>query len=195
MRTSPDYFRLVMMNNVFGGQFSSRLNLNLRERKGYTYGARSSFEWRVMGRGLWVATASVQTAATAPSVAEFLKELDGMVGQQPITAEEVEFCRHNFIRGYASLFETPTQVANQLETLFTYLLPDDYFNTVLPGVNAVTVDDVSAAAKKYLKVGELTIVVVGDRAKIEAGLRELPVGKELKVLRFDEDFRLAPGEK
>ena len=106
-----------------------------------------------------------------------------------------EFCRRNFIRGYPSLFETPTQVAGQLETLFTYHLPDDYFNTVLPGVDAVTLEDVSATAKKYLKVGELTIVVVGDRSKIEPGLRELPVGKDLQVLRFDADFHLAPGEK
>ena len=151
MRTSPDYFRLLVMNSVFGGQFSSRLNLNLREQKGYTYGAKSMFEWRVHDPGLFVATASVQTAVTAPAVAEFLKELDGMVGGRPITAGEVEFCRRYITRGYPSLFETPTQVAGQLETLFTYRLPDDYFNTVLPGIDAVTVDDVSATAKKYLE--------------------------------------------
>ena len=171
MRTSPDYFRLLVMNSVFGGQFSSRLNLNLREQKGYTYGAKSMFEWRVHDPGLFVATASVQTAVTAPAVAEFLKELDGMVGGRPITTGEVEFCRRYITRGYPSLFETPTQVAGQLETLFTYRLPDDYFNTVLPGIDAVTLDDVSATAKKYLKVGELKLVVVGDRSKIEAGLR------------------------
>ena len=107
----------------------------------------------------------------------------------------MEFCRRYITRGYPSLFETPTEVAAQLETLFTYRLPDDYFNTYLSGIDAVTVDEVSATAKKYLKVGELTIVVVGDRSKIEARLRELPVGQDLKVLRFDADFRLAPAEE
>ncbi len=92
------------------------------------------------------------------------------------------------------MFETPTQLAAQLETLFVYRLPDDYFDTVVPGINAVTGDDVLAMAKKYLKTGELTIVVVGDRKKIEADLRELPLGKDLKVYQFDDDFRLVPAK-
>ena len=191
---SPDYFRLLVMNDIFGGQFSSRLNLNLREQKGYTYGARSMFEWRVYQPGPFTATASVQTRVTAPALAEFLKEFAGMVGGRPVTAAEVEFCRKFITRGYPGLFETPTQLAAQLESLFIYHLPDDYFNTVVPQVKAVSGDDVLAMAKKYLKLDELTIVVVGDRAKIEAGLRELPIGKDLKVYRFDDDFRLVPGK-
>ena len=117
-----------------------------------------------------------------------------MVGGRPVTAAEVEFCRKFITRGYPGLFETPTQLSRQLESLFIYHLPDDYFNTVVPQVKAVSGDDVLAMAKKYLKLDELTIVVVGDRAKIEAGLRELPIGKDLKVYRFDDDFRLVPGK-
>jgi zinc protease len=194
-RKSPDYFSLVVMNAVFGGQFSSRLNLNLREEKGYTYGARSSFEWRVMEPGPFVATASVQTKVTAPALTEFLKELDGMVGGRPVTAKELDFCKKYITRGYTAGFETPTQLAMQLETLFTYELPDDYFNTVLPGVRAVTADDVLRVAKKYLALDRLAVVVVGDRQAVEPELHKLPLGKKLTALGFDEYFYLVPAKE
>jgi zinc protease len=194
VRTSPDYFRMLMMNAIFGGQFSSRLNLNLREKKGYTYGARSAFEWRVHGIGPFVASASVQTGVTTPALAEFLKEMDGMVGGRPVTQPELDFCRKYFVRGYPGMFETTGQVAGQLETLWTYGLPNDFFNTVVPKISAVNADDVLRMAKKYLKLQNLLIVVVGDRAKIEADLRELPVGKDLTVYEFDDDFHLTPAK-
>jgi len=193
-RNTPDFFSQSVMNMVFGGQFSSRLNLNLREEKGYTYGARSAWDWRVHERGPFVATASVQTAVTAPALSEFLKELDGMVGGRPVTENELDFCKKFVTRGYTAGFETSTQVATQLETLFAYKLPDDYFNTVVPGVRAVTVEDTLRVAKKYLDLGRLAIIVVGDRAKIEPELRKLPQGKDLAVYVFDEDFRLAPAK-
>jgi zinc protease len=191
-RRGPDYYRLLVMNAIFGGQFSSRLNLNLREAKGYTYGARSSFEWRVHQAGPLVATASVQTRVTAAALAEFVKEFEGMAGRRPVTAAELEFSRNFIRRGYPAMFETPSQLAAQLETLFVYRLPDDFFQTVVPKVAAVQGDDVLAMARKYLKPDELTIVVVGDRAKIEADLRQLPLGKDLTIARFDDDFRLVP---
>ena len=193
-RTSPDYYRLLLMNAVFGGQFSSRLNVNLREQKGYTYGAQTTFDWRVHEVGPFNATASVQTAVTAPALVEFLKEFDGMVGGRPVAGDELQFCRRFLTRGYPAMFETTTQLAAQLETLFAYRLPDDYFNTFVPEVDAVTADQVLDTAKKYLKVGELTIVVVGDRKKIEAGLRDLPVGKDLAIFQFDDDFHLTPAK-
>ena len=145
--------------------------------------------------GPFVATASVQTAVTAPALAEFVKELDGMVGggRHRRRSWNSAAVHHPRLPG---LFETPTQLAAQLETLFAYRLPDDFFNTYLSRRSTRSrADDVSATAKKYLKAGSLTIVVVGDRTKIEAGLRELPVGQDLKVLRFDADFRLAPAEE
>jgi zinc protease len=180
------------MNAVFGGQFSSRLNLNLREKKGYTYGARSAWEWRVRQPGPFMAGASVQTGVTALALAEVLKEFEGMVGGRPVGAKELDFCRKFLTRGYTAGFETPGQVAQQLETLFAFQLPDDYFSTVVPGVMAVIADDVMRVAKEYLPLDHLTVVVVGDRKTIEPGLHELPLGKDLEVLRFDENFRLAP---
>ena len=128
-RNTADFFAQNVMNMVFGGQFSSRLNLNLREQKGYTYGARSAWDWRVNERGPFVATSSVQTAVTAPALSEFLKELEGMVGARPVEEKELDFCKKYVTRGYTAGFETPSQVATQLETLFAYKLPDDYFNT------------------------------------------------------------------
>jgi zinc protease len=191
-RNTADFFAQNVMNMIFGGQFSSRLNMNLREQKGYTYSARSAWDWRVHQRGPLLATASVQTAVTAGALAEFLKELDGMAGARPVGEKELDFCKKYVTRGYTAGFETPSQVATQLETLLAYKLPDDYFNTVVPGVRAVTAADVARVAKEYLAVDRLTMIVVGDRAEIEPDLRKLPTGTDLTVYQFDENFRLLP---
>ncbi len=193
-RNSPDYFPLLVMNSVFGGQFSSRLNMNLRENKGYTYGARTHFDWRVHQPGPFLATASVQTAITHLALVEFLKEFAGMCGDRPVEKDELEFSKTYLTRGFPAGFETPGAVAQQLETVIVYGLPDDYFNTVVPGVSAVAADDVLRVAKQHLDLGRLRAIVVGDRKKIEAELRQLPIGKNLTVLQFDEDFRLVPAK-
>jgi zinc protease len=193
-RKSPDYFALSVMNSVFGGQFMSRLNMNLREQKGYTYGARTLFDWRVRQAGPFLATAQVQTAVTAPAIVEFLREFEGMVGKRPVGKEELEFSKTYLTRGYPAQFETPDAVAGQLETLVEYGLPDDYFNTVVPKIGAVTPDEVLRVAKQHLLTENLAVIVVGDRAKVEADLRKLPIGKDLTVLKFDENFRLVPAK-
>ena len=191
-RRSPDYHALTVMNSIFGGQFSSRLNMNLREKKGYTYGARTTFDWRVHQPGPFVATSSVQTAVTAPALVEFLNEYAGMVGKQPISDDELEFSKKYLTRGYPAGFETPTQVANHLETLVEFRLPDDYFNTYVPKIRAVTAEEVLRVARKYLDVDHLAAIIVGDAKQVEEPLRKLPIGKDLTVVRFDEDFRLLP---
>jgi zinc protease len=193
-RNSPDYYALTVMNTIFGGQFSSRLNLNLREAKGFTYGARTAFDWRIRQPGPFLASASVQTAVTAPALVEFLKEFDGMVGARPIEAKELEFSRDYLTRGYPADLETPSQIVRQLETLVEYDLPDDYINTYIPRIAAVTAADVLGMAKAYLHPDRLAIVIVGDRTKIEANLRKLPAGKSLEVFQFDKDFRLQPAD-
>jgi len=134
----------------------------------------------------------VSGCVTAPALVEFLKELSGMLGQRPIAAEELEFSKTYITRGYPAGFETPHHVAGQLEALVQYRLPDDYFNTFVPKIRAVTGSRVVDMARKYLDVDHLTAVIVGDRAQIESSLRELPIGKNLSVVRFDENFRLAP---
>jgi len=191
-RMSPDYFPLVVMNTVLGGQFSSRLNMNLREEKGYTYGARTYLDWRVQQPGVYLGSASVQTAVTAPALTEFLKEYRGMTGARPLGAEELEFCRTYLARGFPAEFETSAQLAQQLDTLVQYRLPDNYFQTVVPGIRAVTAEDVLCVARKYVNMEHLAVVVVGDRSAVEADLRKLPIGKNLAVYRFDEEFRLVP---
>ncbi len=191
-RSTPDYFPLSVMNSALGGQFASRLNMNLREDKGYTYGARTLFDWRGRGTGTYTASASVQTAVTAPALTEMIKEIREIAADRPIKADEMDFCKTFVIRGFPANFETSSSLAAQLESIVQFHLPDDYFNTIQPGIASVTTDQVTEVAKKYLKPENLLIVVVGDREKVEKSLRELPVGKDLKVLQFDETFKLQP---
>jgi zinc protease len=191
-RNTPDFFAQNVMNMVLGGQFSSRLNMNLREQKGYTYGARSAWDWRVHGSGPFSASASVQTAVTAPALSEFLEEMEGIRGGRPVEEKELDFCKKYVTRGYTAGFETASQIAMQLEMLFVYGLPDDYFNSVVPSVRAVTAEDAIRVAKKYLNLDQLTIIVVGDLKTIEPELQKLPVGKNLTVYHFDNSFRLVP---
>lgn len=181
-RSTPDYFPLRVLNTILGGQFMSRLNLNLREDKGYSYGAFSSFDYR-RSAGPFSAGAGVQTAVTRESVVEVLKELRDIGDTRPVTAQEVEFAKQTIIRAYPSGFETPGQIAGRLEDLVIYNLPDDYFNKLTEQVLGVTLDDVERVANQYLKPDKMTVLVVGDRKTIEPGLRALDgVGATLTLL-------------
>ena len=171
-RSNPDFFPLQVMNSILGGQFTSRINLNLREDKGYTYGARSAFSMR-RGAGPFSATADVQTAVTKEAVAEFMKELKGVRGENPVTQKELEYSKQSLIRRYPSGFETVGQISGQLSNLVTFGLPDSYFNDYIAKINAVTLEDVNRVAKKYLAPDKMAIVVVGDRKVIEPGLKQL----------------------
>ncbi|HEX8267690.1 MAG TPA: pitrilysin family protein [Pyrinomonadaceae bacterium] len=171
-RSSPDFFPLQVMNSILGGQFTSRINLNLREDKGYTYGARSNFSMR-RGAGPFTASSDVQTKVTKESVAEFMKELTGIRGTVPVTQQELEYSKQSLIRRYPSGFETVGQISGQLSNLITYGLPDSYFNDYISKINAVTLADVNRVANKYLSPDKMAIVVVGDRKLIEPGLKQL----------------------
>ncbi|HKR02878.1 MAG TPA: pitrilysin family protein [Pyrinomonadaceae bacterium] len=171
-RSTPDYFPLLVMNTMLGGQFTSRVNMNLREDKGYTYGARTAFDYR-RGAGPFMATAGVQTAVTKESVYEFMKELRGIRGERPVSADELEFSKQAIIRGFPRTFETPEQIANRLTDVVVYNLPDDYFNSYITRVRAVTVADINRVANRYLDPSRMAILVVGDRKVIEPGLRSL----------------------
>jgi zinc protease len=171
-RSSPDFFPLQVMNSILGGQFTSRINLNLREDKGYTYGARSGFAMR-RGAGPFSASADVQTAVTKEAVAEFMKELNGIRGVIPVTQKELEYSKQSLIRRYPGSFETIGQISGQLSSLVTYNLPDTYFNDYISKINAVTLADVNRVSNKYLTPDKMAIVVVGDRKVVEPGLRQL----------------------
>jgi zinc protease len=171
-RDNPDYFPLQVMNSILGGQFSARVNMNLREDKGYTYGARTGYVYR-RGAGPFSASADVQTAVTKESVQEFLKEINGIRGAIPITPQELEYNKQSLIRSYPRGFETIGQISGQLSNLVVYGLPDTYFNDYISKVNAVKLEDVNRVANKYLSPDKLAIVIVGDRKVIEPGLKEL----------------------
>ena len=181
-RTTEDYYPLLVMNALLGGQFTSRVNMNLRENKGYTYGARTSFDYR-RGSGPFSATAGVQTAVTKESVVEFLKELRGIRGDIPVTQTELDFAKQSIIRGFPRSFETPEQIAGRIGTLLLYGLPANYYDTYIQNVSKVSVADVQRVAQRYLDPDKMAILVVGDRAVVEKGLREIDgVGSSLTVL-------------
>lgn len=183
-RSTPDYFPLAVMNSLLGGQFTSRVNMNLREEKGYTYGARTGFDFR-LGGGTFAASTSVQTAVTKEAVVEFLKELNDIRGARPVTEKELEYNKQSLIRRYPSAFETAGQISAQLSALVVYGLPDTYFNDYIANVNSVTVEDANRVAQQYLQPEKMAILVVGDRKTIEPKLREIE-GVEINFLNAEE---------
>jgi predicted Zn-dependent peptidase len=174
-RGTPDYHALVALNMVLGGQFVSRVNMNLREDKGYTYGVRTSFEFR-RGRGPFVLTASVQSDATVAAVREVFSEIEAIRDGRPVTRAELELGRAVLTRGYPRGFETADQVARAAAQLALYELPDDYYTTFVPRVLALDEADLTQAARRHLDPGRLVTVIVGDRDRFEPALEPLGLG-------------------
>jgi predicted Zn-dependent peptidase len=174
-RRTPDYHALLVLNTLLGGQFVSRINMNLREQRGYTYGARSAFDFR-RGPGPFVVQASVQTDATAEAVRETLDELAAVRGDRPPTPDELRLARAALTRGYPRGFETAEQIARAAAQLALYELPDDYFSEFVPRVAAVTADEVARAARRHLDPSRALVLVVGDRSRVEAPLAALGLG-------------------
>ncbi|MFO0952044.1 MAG: insulinase family protein [Isosphaeraceae bacterium] len=180
-RKHPDYVALTVMNAVLGGQFSSRINLNLREDKGFTYGAGSGYDFRV-GPGPFEAETSVATPVTKESLAELIKELTEFGSTRPVTDQELAFAKDRIICGFPSQFQTTAGVASSLAELFVYDLPDDDLTRYPARVEALTRADVERAARDHLDPKRLTVVVVGDRAKVEGPLKTLPFVKEVRLV-------------
>jgi predicted Zn-dependent peptidase len=174
-RVTPDYPSLLVLNAVLGGQFVSRVNLKLREEKGFTYGARTSFDWR-RGVSPFVLQTSVHTAATADAIADSLAEVAALATTRPPTAEEMSLARAWLTRGYPRGFETAQQVSRSVTQLALYGLPDSYFSEFVPKVHAVTSADVVAAAARHLDPSKLATVVVGDLSAIAEQLDGLGLG-------------------
>ena len=181
-RQHPDYFGMTLFNYVFGGQFSARLNQNLREDKGYTYGYHSSINW-YRGQSLLAAGGSVQTAVTKEVLQETLREFQEIGATRLITSEELEAARGGILQGYPASFERSAMVVNHLIQMLVFDLPDDYFHTVAPSIKAVTLEDVRRVAAERLLPNNLQVLVVGDRQTIEPGLREL----DLPIVLLDAD--------
>jgi zinc protease len=185
-RDNPDFFPLQVLNTLLGGSFTSRLNQNLRETHGYTYGAGSSFSMR-RGAGPFMASSAVVTAKTDSAVIEFFNELN-RIRDVAVPADELERAKQFVALGLPQSFETTGQVASRLAELRLYDLPMDYYNTYVQRVMAVTAEDVRRVANEYIRPDRSAIVVVGDRATIEAGLRALPVG-EVELREIGEFVR------
>jgi zinc protease len=171
-RDNPDFVPVQVMNAILGGGITSRISMNLREDKGYTYGANSGWAFR-RGPGPFRAGGDIQTAVTKEAVIEFMKELNGIRGSRPITKEELEYNKQSIIRRFPAGFETIGAIASQLANLVVYDLPDNYFNEFITKVNAVTIEDVDRVARKYLDPDNMAIVIVGDRKVIEPGLKQI----------------------
>ena len=171
-RRHPDYFALLLANYAFGGQFSARLNQNLRQDKGYSYGYQSSVQW-YRRPSLLAAGGSVQSNATKESVYETLKEFNEVGSDRPITAEELYNAKNGLLRAYPASFERPAPVMGQLVSMEQFDLPSNYFRTVRASLEAITLDDVRRAVSTHIRPGNLQILVVGDRASVEAPLSEL----------------------
>jgi predicted Zn-dependent peptidase len=186
-RTSPDYFAVLMADRVLGGGPSGRLFLNLREDKGYTYGAYSGFGGSKF-RGTWISSSEVRTDVTEGAMKEFMYELNRMRNEK-VPADELENAKRAIIGSFALSLEQPQSLLQNVITQKLYNLPVDYWDTYPQKVSAITADDVQRVAQKYLDLGHLQVVAVGDAAKA----REV-LSKYGKVEVFDAEGKpLAAG--
>jgi zinc protease len=171
-RSTKDYFALSVMNTILGGSFSSRLNQNLRETKGYTYGANTRFDMR-RAAGPFSASAEIVAAKTDSALLEFMKELNGIRQAVPLT--ELSRAKRFLQLQVPGNFETTQDIAFQLVPVALYGLPLDYYNNYVQNIEAVTQADVARVAQQYINPGSLAVVIVGDRKSIEPGLKAINV--------------------
>jgi zinc protease len=180
-RKMPDYYALTLADAVWGGGgFGTRLNLNLREDKGYSYGVYSVPVQYLEG-GFWFAQGGVQTDKTKESVTEFLNELSSLSGRNPISEAELTNAKLTRVRGYAQQFESYARVADQIAILWALRLPMSELQREPQEIERATLDAVNAAARTYAVPTKAILLLVGDLARIEAGLKELDAG-EIVVL-------------
>jgi predicted Zn-dependent peptidase len=174
-RTHPDYFPIAVMNAVLGGLFSSRINLNLREVHGYTYGAHSEFDWR-RARGPFVVSTAVRSDVTDAAAREVLHEIDRIRAENIDTAELT--LATSYLDGVFPIrYETTAAIAAALANLVIFGLPTDYFDAYREHVRAITTTDVRRAAEQYLHPEELQLVIVGDADATRSSLEALGAGE------------------
>lgn len=180
---NPKEIAIEAMNDGLGGMFGSRLNMNLREDKHWSYGARSLM-WSARAQRPFISFAPVQTDKTKESLVEMNKEFRGILGDRPITAEELAKIQANETLSLPGSRETQNEVGQSIIDLVQFGLPDDYYETYASKVRALKISDVEDAAKTVVHPDNLIWVIVGDRSKIEAGVKELNLG-EIRFLSPD----------
>jgi zinc protease len=173
-RNSPDYAAVTVMNTMLGGLFSARINMNLREKNGFTYGAFSDYQFR-RGAGPFLAGAQVRSDVTAPAVRELFKELD-RIRTEPLSTDELRMAKDSIIRSLPGGFESTGTIANGIGDLWIYQLPLDYYRKLPAIIEAVTADDTSRAANQYVHPENFLLITVGDKSKVESGLEDLKLG-------------------
>jgi len=169
-RSTSDYYALQVMNTILGGMFQSRLNANIREEKGYSYGVSSSFAFG-KGPGAFRAGGDIVSAKTDLALMEFMKELRGIGGTRPITDEELKTAKDALIQRLPGTFASVGSVNSAIVSLWTEGLPDNYYQQYAGRIAAITKDDVVRVAKRYIDLDHLAIVIVGDRKTIEEPLK------------------------
>ncbi len=174
-KANPQEIAIETVNTVLGGDFTSRINMNLREDKHWSYGALTLL-WDARGQRPYLVYASVQTDKTKESLGEIQTELDGILGNKPVSDHELERAKASETLTLPGRWETMSAVADSIGEIVRFGLSDDYFNTFSQRVRALGLDDVNGVAKKVIHPENLVWVVVGDREKIEPGIRELNVG-------------------
>ncbi|MBA3272224.1 MAG: insulinase family protein [Acidobacteria bacterium] len=181
-RVTPDYPTLQVLNTILGGSFTSRLNTNLRETHGYSYGAFSGFEERI-SPGAFSARAGVQTDKTAEALQEFFNEFGGIL--KPIPGDELDKAKNYVALGFPAEFESTGDLAQKLEEQVVHGLPDEYFPGYIRSVVQVSKAGVEKAAAQYIQPEKFAVVIVGDRKVIESGIRALNLGS-VEVLTVDQ---------
>jgi zinc protease len=179
-RRIDDFHAVSVMGAILGGLFNSRLNMKLREEKGYTYGARTAFEAR-RGPGPFLLQASVQSDATVDAIRESLSEVSAIRGDRPVTRDELETGRAALTRGYPRNFETAEQVARAAAQMALHDLPEDYYSTFVPQVLALDEIQVTEAAARHLDPSRLLTVIVGDPERFASDLDSLALGTTLDI--------------
>jgi zinc protease len=178
-RNEDDYFAKVIANSILGGQFSSRLNLNLREDKGFTYGIHSAFMYYA-DAGYFEISTSVNGKDTGEAIKEIQKEIRGV--QKEITDNEIEFTKSYLIKRFPAMFETYSQIAHHLTTMLKHKLSKNYFDNYIEKITTCSKSEIENIANKKIRLDNLIYLVVGDKATV---LEQLQSVTELDIIELD----------
>jgi zinc protease len=179
-QNDPDALALQLVNGIFGGKFSSRINMNLREDKHWSYGVRAVLP-PARGQRPYISISAVQTDKTKESMVELVKEYKNIAGEKPITEGELKDEQENVTLALPGNFETVQQLSGAYGNILQYGLPEDYYDTFTQKALALTPNAANQIAKKYIQPEHLVWVVVGDMGKVESGIRELNLGDVHKI--------------
>ena len=171
-RINANYSSLILLDSIFGGQFTSRLNMNLRQDKGYSYGYRSWIDWHKKS-SLFGFGGAVETDVTGDALNETIKEARRIIADTPVSRNEFESAKAGLIREFPSLFETQGQILEGLAQIVSYDLPDDYYNHIIDEIASTSLEDVNRVAKEILSKDRLVTLLVGDRSVIEEQIKTL----------------------